>query len=592
VIPEKFFKLDLVRMMEDTDVISVESVPEVFSYLYECCPDVGKLFGENQSVEKVKEYIEFFLKDRYIAVKGQVQSGKTAFMICASMITLLCGLDAVIILRNSNSDLNQIYSRLKTFQEEIRLRFQKSFEMTTSKKPKSSPLPQLVLALANGISLNKIFSILQKDYILIVDEADHIDSGTNTRKATVLPMLKAQAHCTFGVSATVMDLLGKESIVPKDLVLLTPPASYKGIPQILDQITEYIPPGAVYSSKVDSELSKNDPYLMEWIGSLIEEKEQPVIALVTICDTVDPCIKMIEKIVDRYGEELTVIDHHADRIMIHSNMIEDEIKGGMISEVLQSLKDKKVSHPIIIFAGDLSGRGLSYVSSDYKWHLTHQRLIVSNTCPEPELIQKVRLCGVYSDDRPLRLVTTHEIATDLRKAYYKQEELVDKVREASDKFSGECREFFKEVIFEKEKMTKRMITKDPKARPELQLVDFPTGWKYYDGDEAELETSYPKKEYERLVNKMFPKWAKEEGATNISRFMNSLDPEKEYTPREMKDLCVETGVLHKNLKNLTIVSSRLSNGYGMILEIVNDCYRLYPCLREAFERSFNEKVSR
>jgi hypothetical protein len=588
-------------MSEENDIIQASLLEsdekELFSFLREYCPDVDKLFGGCEEISRVKDYISTFLCNRYIAVKGQVQSGKTAFMICASMLVLLTGMDVVIVLRNSNSDLSQIYSRLELFRQELASRFGKSFQLTTSKKPKPNPAPQIVLALANGISLEKVLGITTKSYLLIVDEADHIDSGTQTRKSVVLPMLKDQAHCVIGVSATVMDLLGKEELLPKDLILLSPPDNYKGIPHILES-TEYIPPGAVYSSKVDSKLEENDPYLLEWVEDLLQQPVRelsdgtphPVIALITICDTVNPCLNMALKMASHFGNRVRVVDHHADGILIRHGKFEDETKDP-ISVVLQELKDTNPRLPVIIFAGDIAGRGVSYVSRDYKWHLTHQRLIVSKSCPEPELMQKVRLCGVYKDDLPLTLVSTTDIIADLRKAYFKQEELVGKVREAADSFQGKCRDFFKEVIFEKEKMSGRHTTKDPKARPELQLVDFAVGWDYYkerrDEDEQSLPEEYPKKEFERLTGKMFPKWASDEGATHISRFMVDLDPQKEYTHSEMLELCRQSGVGNKNLKNLTVPSNHgKSNGYGMILQVQNNRYRLYPVLKEAFEAFF------
>ena len=580
-------------MSEEADIIQAGlaglSHSDLFSFLYDYCPDIEKLFGRLSSFQELSAYMKGFLANRYIAVKGQVQSGKTAFIICSSMMTLLSGFDVIIVLRNSNSDLQQIHSRLSSFRAELLSRFGTSFDMTSSKKPKKSEIPQIILCLANGISLEKVFSLVEKNYVLIVDEADYVDSGTMTRKSIILPMLKDQAHCVLGVSATVMDLLGKESMLPKDLLLLSPPSNYKGIPYLLEKAQASIPRGGLYSSKVDSNLMENDPYLLDWIQELIdiEPNDHPVISLITICDTVDPCVKAREAIVERYSDRVVVIDHHADGIFVKHDMIEYESKES-ISDVLQDLKDLRYQIPILIFAGDIAGRGVSYVSKDYGWHLTHQRLIVSKSCTEPELMQKVRLCGVYQDEIPLRLITTPDILYDLRKAYYKQEELVEKVKGVADNFQGRCKDFFKEIIFEKEKMSGRHITKDRKATPDLKLVNFSVGWKY-DKDEAkEDDCDYPRSEYERLVGKMFAKWSSDD-STNISRFIHNLDPEKEYTHDEILQLCEETGINQKNLKNLTIVSTGKSNGYGMILQIENNRYRLYECLRESYKKYFEER---
>jgi hypothetical protein len=145
-------------------------------------------------------------------------------------------------------------------------------------------------------------------------------------------------------------------------------------------------------------------------------------------------------------------------------------------------------------------------------------------------------------------------------------------------------------LFEKEKMSGRQITKDPKAKLEIQLVDFPVGWKY---EEADMKTivpeDYPSKEFERLVNKMFPKWSKDDGSTNISRFMHELDSDKKYTHKEMVELCENTGINKKNLKNLTLISSGKSNGYGKILQVIEGKYQIYSCLLPSYNIWFSAR---
>jgi hypothetical protein len=408
---------------QESDIVQAslfDGVEGVIPFLYEKYPDLQKLFGACSTIQELHSYVYEFLQNRYIAIKGYVQSGKTNFMIYSSLMFLSLGMDVVIVLRNSNSDLYQIYSRLDSFRKELDALFQRSFELSSTKKPKQSLQPQILLSLANGIALEKVLATITRNYVLFIDEADHVDSGTQTRKSIILPMLKSQAHCVIGVSATVMDLLGKEALIPKDLILLQPPSNYRGIPELLEK-PQYIPPGSIYSSKVDSNLLENDPYLIDWIQDLIEIEPyqledgtiHPIIALVSICDTVDPCTRAREAIVSQFGKKVVVIDHHADGIVIQKGMIEDD-SSFHISDVLQELKDSGETCPIVIFAGDIAGRGVSYVSRDYAWHLTHQRLIVSKSCPEPELMQKVRLCGVYRDSIPLKLVSSGDILKDLR----------------------------------------------------------------------------------------------------------------------------------------------------------------------------------
>jgi hypothetical protein len=74
------------------------------------------------------------------------------------------------------------------------------------------------------------------------------------------------------------------------------------------------------------------------------------------------------------------------------------IKKQSINKLIDKFKNQ--THFVFI-AHRLASRGLSFVSSDYKRHLTHQILklntnVVSN-------IQKTRLCGIYSPNQELKL---------------------------------------------------------------------------------------------------------------------------------------------------------------------------------------------
>lgn len=69
-----------------------------------------------------------------------------------------------------------------------------------------------------------------------------------------------------------------------------------------------------------------------------------------------------------------------------------------ISKIID--KFHKYNH-IIFIANRLSSRGLSYVSSDYKRHLTFQMVQVSKTTTS--FLQKLRILGVYKDNETLNL---------------------------------------------------------------------------------------------------------------------------------------------------------------------------------------------
>lgn len=73
------------------------------------------------------------------------------------------------------------------------------------------------------------------------------------------------------------------------------------------------------------------------------------------------------------------------------------IKQTNISSIIDSFKEKH----IVIIAHRMANRGLSYVSSDYKKHITHQ--IFGEWLSITSFLQKSRIFGVYKDSPTLKV---------------------------------------------------------------------------------------------------------------------------------------------------------------------------------------------
>jgi hypothetical protein len=543
------------------------------------------------------------LKKTYTIIKGHVQSGKTNFMICASALFALLGYDIVHLLRDRTSDRDQIQKRLLNFQENY-----KEF------KPNS----QIYLALSNKQSITKVFSKLNSDkpYILFIDEVDFVDSGDTTKKYEIIQEMKKAAYCVFGVSATIMDPLGKENITPKNIILLETKSkygTYKGIDRI--QLLE-IEKTCKYTGSVDTNLIEKDAELQSFIGEYVTRQPirymtetYPNICLINICRTKRPCLKAQIKLSKLYPKLATIV-YNSDGISFRQGRdISNEQTS--ISEFLQKLKDnggvEKYPH-IIIFAGDLSGRCISFVSDDYKWHLSDQRLLISSSCDEAELLQKIRLCGIYSDDIPLKLYTTKKTIDELRKAYLRQEEIICALK--SQDTTENVRNIMESMSLSKDKFSRRRIVKDKNAEVKIKKVLVDDGWdigaykmtttvdgcvpkalpppSFYEayGCSITKENVHEKKdegqdEYDRL-KKMFKTWADKE--TKIGQFMHHLDPEKEYTEKEMQELCKTHSIILGHL--LCYKHESGSKSYGKIIEKYNKGYRLCLPLVDEFKIHF------
>jgi hypothetical protein len=104
-----------------------------------------------------------------------------------------------------------------------------------------------------------------------------------------------------------------------------------------------------------------------------------------------------------------------------------------IKHALQYFKQRaQTPTHIVIIAGLMVGRGLNIVSSDYQWHLTHQILRVSDTADISDLIQKLRLLGIFRDSLPLRLFLTKKEATNLKKGHFLHNTLLDGAESVED----------------------------------------------------------------------------------------------------------------------------------------------------------------
>jgi len=552
----------LSEKLSDDDWDSMcESALEDLTYkdfLYEKCPELEKIN----------------LKEKYILIKGHIQSGKTNFMICASALFISLGYSVVHLIRDRTSDREQLYERLINFNRDLHI-------IKNAGTYGSNKVPQIYLALSNKSSVSKVFNIVNKSlfpYILFIDEVDYVDSSETkkVKKYDIIQEMKKNASCTFGVSATIMDQLGKEDISSKNIILLNKNSAYKGIDTI--QLIE-INKKCKYTGTINDDLFKQDIELLSFINNFSERQpteylfeKYPNICLINICRTKGPYLKVQEHLGNSHPNLATIV-YNGDGISFRQGNTEFKEKI-TISSFLQKLKDEGGvnNYPnIMIFAGDLAGRCVSFVSEDYKWHLTDQRLLISSSCDEPDLIQKIRLCGVYNDDLPLRLYTTKKTIDDLRKAYLRQEEIVTSLK---DKEIENTRIFIDAMEMNKEKFTRRSMVKDHNIDFKITKVEYETGWDYDTCIpmctlEQKIETDVDL--IIKIINdSMLGK------PTKMSTFLTQLSPEKSYTKENLYTFLREAGYQQPQ----SILSSYLTkkvSGFGFnnkLFDIKNNFYKI------------------
>ena len=596
------------------------------------CPDIQTILNRIDANANDIPIIMKSLQKQYLAIKGHVQSGKTKFMLCLSALLLWFGISPVVVLRNVNSDSSQFLQRLDEFSEKIGafLPIIKVIKSTTKAVNKQTK-PTIYVCLGNGAAMKKIIAILPSTYMCLLDEVDAMDMGRETSRNEYITTLKQKSMAVFGVSATMLDPLVKERIAPENVILLKTSEDYKGI----KDITFYpITSESIFSSHVDDDLEAKQPGLIPFLSDFASRepienagKIYPNIILVNVGSTIAPYEALQETLLHEIPNLCTVLYNAKGITVNHQGQWFN--RKDTIAETLQWMKDNggvERFPSIAIFSCVLAGRGVSFVSEDYEWHLNAMYLCVSSTCDEAELLQKVRLAGRYKDTIPLELHTTEETYGDMLKAYYKQEEiLIGAMRQ--EKKLNPCEETLisdriEGMALVKSKFSKRHVLKNGKL-PVEKTTHFTSALEWdtdvYAGKEyapAEFYQAYGEKvpvgacplgehmkdiekedtgvkqdefnlqdELQRLEKKMFPIWSRNLGATRISKWLDDLDPTKLYTREEISVLCKQHGIPLQQMIKIKYEKSG-SRGYGTLLVNEEGTYRLQPVLVEAHKLYF------
>ncbi len=662
---KEFLKIKMTKrngMLKDEDGKDGEDIEDIeikTDFIFDIAPPVksdkknkksDSKKDSDKDINKEKEEFDFIpisklQTQKKFVIKGLVQSGKTEYMICLMLYMLLSGKSVVFVVRNIEDDRIQFCKRFIEFKKKYQQHFSELkdiYLIDNILKYKSSKYDNdnniyLLLDNQNNIrKMNTILLIKNVRYVTIFDEADFVDSG-NGMKAKQYDILKARSSKIFWVSATIMDMLGKEEGISGDNIIFLNPSdkkNYKGI--INNKIKMETIPKSKYVGLVNEDVFECNPYFSIFLEEYKRKDifgEHPRICLVNLSHCIEPLEKAQVRISEEHPE-LSIIVYNSPGLVFQkgSKRIYGEnikfkgFEGSNISSFLQYLKENggiKEHKHIIILSGYMAGRGISFVSEDYGWHLTDEYLVMSKTSDEPELIQKVRLQGIYKDDIPLTLYTTEDVQKDLLKASLRIEEL----SQACKNTESESKKLLTEIEVHKEKFTKRDMTKNISLK--MKKVRHNIGWSLdiYRGLELisndhlsinsleiseedrktkedeirvrekykidEKEENYEDDEEEDIrLFKMFKRWRGDK-STKISSFLHNFNPTKKYTEYEIKDLCKSTNVV---LRHLMVDKYEKSYGYGKIIEKIGNSgnsfntevkYQLRKSLVDEFNKIFS-----
>lgn len=395
--------------------------------------------------------LDQLLKTPKTLIIGKVQSGKTKNIIDYSMDIIETNLgDVLVLTRAITEDLIQITNR---FQDEIRKRGHIVIE--DSKDDNSSTFKFsngliLKICIITPASLKKFYTTRtsSKDLYIAIDEFDAFDTS-NTKEIKSLTEYKKivslfNVKHTLGVTATGISCFMKDSeLTNENVFLLEPSSNYKGIGNLNFVInngvfdTKYIKSIIYKITQNETQFNFTDcngnlhpPIIFEKIEIQTKKQESRAIEYMRMSG---------------YNKRYFQVMCNTNGTFIYSNIdlnLPSAIKNGIkykfikgtgIAVVLQELKDnftelcnitpetseterldKIQKIPVIhVIGGKIFSRGVSIVSSDYNWHLTHEILYCSKTTDSTNLVQSIRLAGVYPDNIPLTLFTTDEIQKEI-----------------------------------------------------------------------------------------------------------------------------------------------------------------------------------
>lgn len=320
--------------------------------------------GELRVAKALKRYISEYVYDRLeknILIYGEVQGGKTKEII--KILREYTDKPRVLVLQNSLLVLKQYIERLK--KENIK------FQIVDKKTDK---LDDRVTILINNVKRYEYFKRINKNkrYILILDEAD-----------LVYKNCELEGYKTFHCTAT--PFYKGNTILFDSIIKVQRHKDYCGIENL----------------KVKEE---KDTYkaVIRFMG---EPKGVMLINRYTLVKEMQEWGKGISH---RYPN-VPVVVLNSEKV-IYMKKKRKVLGKKSITKIIDDLKEH--SH-IILIADRLANRGLSYVSSDYSRHLTHQVTRIKDN--RVTFMQSLRILGVYNNKPDLKLT----LVVDNEKRYRK-----------------------------------------------------------------------------------------------------------------------------------------------------------------------------
>lgn len=380
-------------------------------------------------------HLEALVKKAMVLVSADTQSGKSSFII-RSMLT---NKTPIIVLRNLYGDSEQLQRGIATKVDQIikylannkvvnhRITLSdrvitgdslttKRVQEQLDRSLQGSDLHMMV-CLANETQLGRVIEAVKEYpmmYTLIIDEMDYVDYGVDKKgvmcgTAQALITLKEFAHQTFAVTTTPLDVIFSEKeLRVANQLCLTPPEDYRGFYDILVKPLDHEVSALNKKATYEEQLA-HDPNMKKFLDyfaklgpdfSWATKEYIPNLCLFKNTRFIENQVNLAQGINRDYPTIPTLVYNESGVMMTYRGMEEVKVAGVTmksgefaqvsIADALQHLHDNggvKRFPRIIVISGDLAGRGISYVTKNYRWHTTDMYYIPAATTPIAEIIQ-------------------------------------------------------------------------------------------------------------------------------------------------------------------------------------------------------------
>jgi hypothetical protein len=308
---------------------------------------------------------------RKILIHGHIQSGKTAEIFKIALNPNYAAMDKVIVLQNSVLVLQQYLARFREQGLADRVAVVDSrYEHREHK--------DIVLLMNNKFRYAHFMNMRQNNqkFVLIIDEADQCMQSKNIRALTE----QKEATHIYYVTATPKCREFSQPEYFHEIKRLDVAPEYKGLEHIHIQYTQSMDPD-------------------EHVDNFVQDQQiDQGMMLVSSFSKVQKMRTHAAEWSQMYPEVPVVLVTAKKSIFLAG------VESKLGKRSVQKIIDAHMHFPKILFiANRLAMRGLSYVSSDYTRHLTHQFSHFKHT-PVSNALQKMRLLGKYADTTPLRLI--------------------------------------------------------------------------------------------------------------------------------------------------------------------------------------------